>query len=118
MIESATDVRIVLNTAGSREEAEALARSLVEERAAACVNLLPGLTSIYRWRGEVETADEVLLVIKTTAECVDRVEAVLQRLHSYEVAEFLVLRPEAGSHPYLEWLTQSVHDSRQDSEPR
>jgi periplasmic divalent cation tolerance protein len=108
MIESATHVRIVLSTAGSREEAESIARGLIDERLAACVNLVPGLVSVYRWLGEVESSDEVLLVIKTTATSVEAVEGALRRLHSYEVPEMLVLTPEAGSHAYLEWLVHSV----------
>lgn len=104
MIVPAADARIVITTAGSREEAEDIARSLVDERLAACVNLVPGLTSIYRWKGDVETASEVLLIIKTTAANLERVESALRRLHSYEVPEFLVLAPEAAGKNYLDWL--------------
>jgi uncharacterized protein involved in tolerance to divalent cations len=64
---------------------------------AACVNLLPGVTCVYRWQGAVDTADEVLLIIKTAATHADRVEAALQALHSYEIPEFLVLHPESVS---------------------
>jgi|ERR1700683_81954 periplasmic divalent cation tolerance protein len=108
MIVPAQDVRLVLSTAGSREEAERIAHALVEGRLAACVNLIPGLTSIYRWQGAVESAEEILLLIKTRAESVDRVESLVRTLHSYDVPEFLVLGPEAASKPYLEWLLQSV----------
>ena len=104
----ATDVRLVLTTAGSREEAERIARSLVDDRLAACVNLIPGLASIYRWEGKVENADETLLVIKTTAANLDSVASAISQLHSYEVPEFLVLTPEAASKPYREWLLSSV----------
>jgi periplasmic divalent cation tolerance protein len=104
----ANDVRLILTTASSRDEAEQIARSLVDERLAACVNVTPGLTSIYRWKGETETADELLLLIKTTAANLDRLEAALRRLHSYEVPEFLVLAPESASEPYLNWLLQSA----------
>jgi periplasmic divalent cation tolerance protein len=104
----ANDVRLILTTASSRDEAEQIARSLVDERLAACVNVIPGLTSIYRWKGETETADELLLLIKTTAANLDRLEAALRRLHSYEVPEFLVLAPESASEPYLNWLLQSA----------
>jgi periplasmic divalent cation tolerance protein len=104
---SASEVRLVLSTAGSRDEAERLARALVEAQLAACVNLIPGLTSIYRWQGAVETADEVLLLIKTTAANVERVESALRAAHSYEVPEFLVLTPESGSEPYVRWLLES-----------
>jgi periplasmic divalent cation tolerance protein len=104
MIVPAPVLRIVLTTAGSREEAEQIARALLEERLAACVNIVPGLTSIYRWKGDVETASELLLLIKTTAACVEGLEATLRRLHSYEVPEFLVLTPEAAGKSWLDWL--------------
>jgi periplasmic divalent cation tolerance protein len=104
MIVPATDVRIVVTTAASRDEAESIAGRLVEERLAACVNLLPGLTSIYRWKGEVETAGELLLIIKTTAANLEPLESALRRLHSYEIPEFLVFTPDASGKPYLDWL--------------
>jgi len=104
MIVPASDVRIVLTTAGSREEAERMARALVEERVAACVNILPGLTSIYRWQGAVETAGETLLVIKTTQASISSLEAAIGRMHSYEVPELLVLTVESAGKPYLDWL--------------
>lgn len=108
MIVPAADARIVITTAGSREEAERIARFLVDEHIAACVNFVPGLAAVYRWQGDVETAEEILLVIKTTAGSLDQVEAALRRLHSYEVPEFLVLHPESGSKAYLDWLARSV----------
>src|SRR5581483_7035216 len=104
MIVPATEARIVITTSGSREEAEDIARNLVDECLAACVNIVPGLTSIYRWKGEVETSAEVLLVIKTSAARLERIESALRRLHSYEVPEFLVLTPEASGKSYLDWL--------------
>jgi len=100
----ATELRIVLTTVGSREEAEPIARHLVDERLAACVNIVPGLTSIYRWKGDVETASEVLLLIKTSVASLDHLEGTLRRLHSYEIPEFLVLSPESCGKTYLSWL--------------
>lgn len=111
MIVSASHVRLVLTTAGSRDEAERIAGVLVNERLAACVNLIPGLTSIYRWQGAVEDAAEVLLLIKTTAENLDRVEARIRQMHSYELPEFLVLNPESAAKPYLEWLIHATGSS-------
>jgi periplasmic divalent cation tolerance protein len=108
MIVPATDVRLILTTAGSRDEADQIARALVDERLAACVNIIPGLTSIYRWKGETESADEFLLLIKSTAANLVPLETALRRLHSYEVPEFLVLTPESAAKPYLEWLLQST----------
>ncbi len=111
MIVSAAQVRLVLTTAGSREEAERIAAALVNERLAACVNLIPGLSSTYRWQGVVETAAEILLLIKTTAENLDRVEAGIRRMHSYELPEFLILRPDAAGEAYLDWLLNSTKPS-------
>src|ERR1700683_2002065 len=108
MIVPAQDVRLVLYTAGSREESERIAHALWEGVLASCVILIPGLTSIYRWQGAVESSEEILLLIKTRAESVDRVESLVRTLHSYDVPEFLVLGPEAGSKPYLEWLVRSA----------
>ncbi|HVT95942.1 MAG TPA: divalent-cation tolerance protein CutA [Acidobacteriaceae bacterium] len=104
MIVPATEVRIVITSAGSREEADDIARNLVDERLAACVSVVPGVSSIYRWKGEVEAASENLLIIKTTAARLDGVEAALRRLHSYEVPEFLVLTPDGAGKSYLDWL--------------
>jgi periplasmic divalent cation tolerance protein len=100
--------RIVLTTAADAEEGRRLGRTLVEERLAACVSLVPGVESIYRWKGEVESAGEVLLLIKTGEEQLVALEARLHELHSYETPEFLVLNVEAGSAGYLEWLLGSL----------
>jgi len=95
---------VVLSTAGTRDEAERLATALVEERLAACVNLVPEITSIYRWQGEVERAGEVLMVIKTRRALASRLIARLRELHSYDVPEAIVLPIAAGARPYLAWL--------------
>jgi periplasmic divalent cation tolerance protein len=112
MIVPATEARLIVTTAGSRDEAERIARALVDERLAACVNIVPGLTSIYRWQGKVEAAPELLLLIKTTAANLSRLEEAVRRLHSYEVPEFIVLTPESASKPYLEWLLESAAPPR------
>jgi periplasmic divalent cation tolerance protein len=95
---------VVLSTAGSRAEAERIATTLVEERLAACVNVMGPLASIYRWKGTVERAREDLLVIKTRRALVTRLIARLGSLHSYEVPEAIVLPIVAGARPYLAWL--------------
>ncbi|HEX3985568.1 MAG TPA: divalent-cation tolerance protein CutA [Acidobacteriaceae bacterium] len=105
-----SDVRVILSTAGSPEEAERIAHALVEQGLAACVNIVPKLTSIYRWEGRIETANEVLLLIKTSASRVERVEAVLRAIHSYEIPEVLVFNPESGLEEYVDWLLQSVRE--------
>ncbi len=104
-----TEARIVMTTAPTREKAERLARHLVEERLAACVNLVPGMHSIYRWQQAVESAEEVLLLIKTSADRLAALESTLHALHSYDVPEFLVLTADAGSEAYLSWLIAAVH---------
>ena len=102
-----TDKKIVLTTAGTREEAGRIARALVERRLAACVNVV-AVESVYRWKEAVESAEEWLLVIKTTAAAFDEVEAAIQELHSYELPECIALPIEAGSEEYLEWIGDNV----------
>jgi periplasmic divalent cation tolerance protein len=100
--------RIVLTTADTADLANGIARTLVERRLAACVNLIPNLTSIYRWQGEIETASETMLLIKTSTASLAALEAALRELHSYEVPEFLVFTIESGSRLYLDWLHASL----------
>jgi periplasmic divalent cation tolerance protein len=99
---------IVLTTLDARTDAAAFARVLVDERLAACVNVLPPMTSIYRWKGAVEEDREQQLLIKTTSDRVAALEARFHELHPYEVPEFLVLAVSAGSPAYLEWLGASM----------
>ncbi len=96
--------RLILCTVPSEEVAERLARPLLEERLAACVNILPGVRSMYRWQGEIEDDRELLLMIKTDARCYQQVEQRIRELHPYEVCEVLALDVVAGSKPYLDWL--------------
>ncbi len=103
-----TDKRLVLTTCGSLEEARGIAQTLVERQLAACVNIVPQMESVYRWQGEVETATEWLLVIKTTAEAFDRLRETLSELHSYELPECIAIAVEDGSAAYLEWIGESV----------
>ena len=103
-----TDKRLVLSSAGSQEEARKIAHALVERRLAACVNIVPGVESIYRWQGKVETAAEWLLQIKTTAEAFPLLRDALAELHSYEVPECIALVVEDGGVSYLEWIEESV----------
>ncbi len=103
-----TDKKIVLTTAGSHEEALRIGRSLVEEKLAACVNIVGPIQSVYRWQGAVEEGEEFLLVIKTTAAAFERVRDAIRRLHSYDLPECIQLPIEAGSREYLEWLGNGV----------
>jgi periplasmic divalent cation tolerance protein len=102
------DFQIVLSTASSQEQAERIARHLVEHHLAACVNLVPGVQSIYRWQEKVESEREVLLIIKTGSARLREVEAAISALHSYEVPEFLVVPIAGGSEAYLGWLRSSL----------
>lgn len=99
-----TSARVVLCTVPSEEVGVRLARQLVDEHLVACVNIVPGVRSIYRYQGKVEDDQELLLVMKTAE---DRVAALIPRvreLHPYEVCEVLVLQVESGSQPYLDWV--------------
>lgn len=100
--------RLVLTTAGSPSEARKIARALVEQRLAACVNIIPQIESIYRWRDQVETAREYLLVIKTSQRRYQAVEKAIRELHSYELPECLSVAIESGSKDYLKWLAEQV----------
>jgi len=104
MPEANVSARVVLTTAANAEEAERLARTLVEERLAACATLVPGVRSIYRWEEKIETSAETLLLLKTGMEQLAALETRLHELHSYQTPEFLVLPVEGGSRGYLEWL--------------
>jgi periplasmic divalent cation tolerance protein len=103
-----SSVCLVLTTLGASHDAAALARTLVGERLAACVNIVPAVTSVYRWQGAVDVDAEQQLVIKTTREQVPALEARLHELHPYDLPECLVLPVLGGSLAYLEWVGASV----------
>ena len=108
MTESSPSARVVLTTAASPEEAHRLSRILVEERLAACATLIPAAESIYRWQGEIESCSETLVLLKTGLDQLPALKSRLHELHSYQTPEFLVLRVESGSQPYLDWLQASL----------
>ena len=99
---------VVLTTVGASFDAAALARELVEQRLAACVNVLPQVQSVYRWQGRIESDAEQLLLIKTVAERVDALQAALMARHPYEVPEFVVIRLDEARGAWREWLFDSV----------
>ena len=99
-----TPVQLLLVTAPSAEVGTRLARALVDERLAACVNLVPGVRSIYRWAGAVQEDDEVLLVIKTRQDRVSELSRRVHELHPYELPELIAVGVQGGSERYLEWL--------------
>ena len=103
----ASGMRLVLVTAPPGE-AHALARRLVEDGVAACVNLVPGLRSVYRWQGALRDDPESLLLVKTSPDGLPALLEALHEQHPYEVPEVLVLAPESGAAPYLAWLAQAL----------
>jgi periplasmic divalent cation tolerance protein len=103
-----TDKIVLVTTCESAAEADAIASALVEHRLAACVNILPGVTSVYRWKGSIERASEIILLIKTSRLLLARVQAEIERLHSYELPELIALPIVDGSERYLEWLDQGL----------
>jgi len=100
--------RIVLTTTGTEAQARDIARELVERRLAACVNVIPGVCSFFRWEGRVCEEPERLLLVKTTEARLDEVRRAIAELHSYDVPEVVVLPIEGGSDAYLAWLSESV----------
>jgi len=103
-----TDYKLVLTTTASEDDAQKIARALVQRRLAACVNIVPRIQSVYRWKGNVEEAQEWLLLIKTTGEAFDRVQETIQEHHSYGLPECICVPIEKGSAAYLEWIVDSV----------
>ena len=108
MPETSPPARIVMTTMANPEEAAKLGRTLVEEQLAACATLIPAVQSIYRWKDEIESSTETLLLLKTGPDQLAALEARLHELHSYETPEFLVLKVDAASQPYLDWLHSSL----------
>ena len=106
-----TDKLLVLVTCSTGAEARRIARAVVEERLAACVNILPGsVTSIYCWKGKVESARERLLLIKTSRKRLAKLRATVEKLHSYDVPEFIAIPIAEGSPKYLAWIEESVEN--------
>jgi periplasmic divalent cation tolerance protein len=104
-----TDTFVVLVTCGTAAEGRRIARAVVGAKLAACVNILPGaVQSIYRWKGKVESARERLLLIKTSRKRLAKLQAAVERMHSYDVPEFIALPIAAGSRAYLDWLEECL----------
>jgi periplasmic divalent cation tolerance protein len=103
-----TEVQLIFTTLPSAELAAKLARTLVEEKLAACGNVLPAVRSIYRWKGKMEDENEVLLLLKTHVRQVARLQARILELHPYAVPEVLAVPVEAGFQGYLDWITAST----------
>ena len=103
-----TDKIVVVSTCSTAGEAAKIARRLVEKKLAACVNLLPGVRSIYHWKGAVEDSKEVVLLIKSRRELFDELRAELEKLHSYEVPEVIALQIVDGAENYLGWMEREL----------
>ena len=99
---------MMLTTAGSSDEGKRIARALVERRLASCVNIIPRIESVYRWKEQVESAEEWLLLIKTRAGAFERVRNAIQELHSYELPECIMLEITEGDKAYLDWLAKNT----------
>ncbi|MDD5350344.1 MAG: divalent-cation tolerance protein CutA [Chthoniobacteraceae bacterium] len=98
---------LVWTTFPEPESARRIARTLVEERFAACANVLGGVESVYRWQGKVESAAEVWVLFKTTREAYPRLETRLKALHPYELPEIIALKPDCGLPAYLQWIAEN-----------
>ena len=103
-----TDKIVVLSTCASMEEAQRIARAVVEKRLAACVNVIPGIRSVYRWKDAIEDEEEVLLLIKTSRGLLEELREEIERLHSYEVPEVIALSVVDGSERYLAWMNREL----------
>ena len=108
MPDPASEFALALTTVGSQEDGLRLARALIEEGLAACVNVVPGVTSVYRWKGEVQQDAERLLVIKTRAALFPRLQETVRRLHPYELPELILIPLTGGSADYLRWLGEGT----------
>ena len=108
MSDNPSEPIVVLMTAANREEASRIAEMLVGVRLAACVQILPEMQSVYRWRGEVARESEVMLLAKTTLDKFDELDRAVREIHSYETPEIIALRVTAVSSPYLDWLQEEL----------
>ena len=102
------DTQIVLCTVPDEATARRIASALVAENLAACVNIVPGITSVYRWKGAMETAAELLLIIKTTLGVYTRLQDRIHALHPYELPEIIAVSIDQGLPDYLAWITASL----------
>ena len=108
-----TDKIVVLTTCASAKEAQRLAHALVEKKLAACVNVLPGVRSVYHWKDAVEEEEEVLMLIKSSRALFDRLRSEIERQHSYELPEVIALPVVEGSESYLIWLDRELAEKRE-----
>ena len=105
---SSRKVLVVLVMTSSRREAGSIAKAVVKEKLAACVNMVPGVTSVFRWKGRVQISREVLLIMKTTVRRYSALEQRIRSLHSYQVPEILAVKIEQGAKQYIGWVQQET----------
>ena len=107
-----TDKIVVFTTCALESDAERMARALVDGRLAACVNVVPGVRSFYHWKGETQSSQEFLLIVKTSRDLFGALRAEMERIHPYEVPELLALPVVAGAENYLAWLQANLRGDR------
>ena len=108
-----TDKIVVLTTCAVESDAERMARALVDGRLAACVNVVPGVRSFYHWKGETQSSQEFLLIVKTSRDLFGALRAEMEKLHPYELPELLALPVVAGSENYLGWLHSNLRGAQE-----
>ena len=108
-----TDKIVVFTTCDAESDAERMARALVDGRLAACVNVVPGLRSFYHWKGETQSSQEFLLIVKTSRDLFGALRAEMEKLHPYEVPELLALPVVAGAEDYLSWLQSNLRGAQE-----
>ena len=104
------DLILVLSTCKNIEETEKIARALLDKRLAACVNITP-TSSLYVWHGNIEKAEEQILIIKTTSKLFKQVEEQIRRVHSYKVPEIISVKVDRGAKPYLDWIAETCGEA-------
>jgi periplasmic divalent cation tolerance protein len=102
-------ILLIYCTVPSKEEANKIARLLVEKKLAACCSLIPGITSVYRWQNKVEESNEVLLLIKSSARVYEQLEKEIKMIHSYTVPEIIAIEIVEGSSAYIDWVKHSIN---------
>jgi periplasmic divalent cation tolerance protein len=118
MMAAARDFRMVFVMAANQDESARIAQALVEEKLAACVNIVGPVNSIYRWRGVIENTSEYMMVIKAPARHFSKLERRVRELHSYEVPEIVAVTVAAGSNPYIAWLAESTIQAQRSAATR
>ena len=108
-MDSQNDVMVAFSTVASMEEAKKIARHLVEQHLVACVNLIPNIVSVYRWKGDICEDSEILLMMKTQPACLGGIKKALGKLHSYEIPELVATEITGGLESYLNWVRQETN---------